>query len=162
MPTIGFDCQIILDGSGYFVAPGTYAMTRPKQAVILKTRGTPPAVPPPASGVAPGVVAPAPRSGGVPVTVLDRGPNQRVWKMDVLCLNSLKRYDGSGMGAIGQRLREQLHASYEKVATILDFADPEGYVYQVVVTDLVEKIADLRTQVLGIDYVVTITLTEAI
>ena len=159
---IGFDCQIILDGTGYFVAPGTYTMTRPKQAVITTTRGTPSAVAPPARAVAPWLPVPAARTGGVPVTILDRGPNQRVWKMNVLCLNSLKRYDGTGLGAIGQQLRDQLHASYEKVATILDFTDPEGYGYQVVFTQLVETIPDLRTQVLGVDYIVTVTLTEAV
>ena len=96
------------------------------------------------------------------MAILDRGPNQRVWKMDIQCLNTLKRYDGTGMGAVGQQLRDQLHASYEKVATLLDFTDPEGYAFQVVFTDLVETIADLRTQVLGLDYTATITLTEAV
>ena len=162
MPSIGLDCQIILDGAGYFVAPGTYVMIRPKQAVITKTRGTAPSLPVPTQAVGPGLPAPAARTGGVPVTILDRGPNQRVWKMDVLCLNSLKRYDGSGLGAVGQQLRDQLHASYEKVATILGFTDPEGYAYQVVFTQLSEKIGDLRSQLLGLEYVVTVTLTEAV
>lgn len=162
MPTLGFDCQTILDGSGYFVAPGSYTMTRPKQAVILKTRGTPPAIAPPLAGLNTMLPAPKPRTGGVPVTVLDRGPNQRVWTMDLLCANTLKRYDGSAMGAVGQQLRDQLHASYEKVGLLLPFTDPEGYEYQVVFTHLVEKIADLRTQVLGIDYIVGVTLTEGV
>lgn len=137
-------------------------MSRPKQAVITPTRGTPAALPSPAGALVPGLPAPQARTGGVPVAILDRGPNQRVWKMDIQCLNTLKRYDGTGMGAVGQQLRDQLHASYEKVATLLDFTDPEGYAFQVVFTDLVETIADLRTQVLGLDYTATITLTEAV
>ena len=162
MPTLGLDCQIILDGAGYFVAPGTYSMTRPKQAVILPTRGIAPTITAPAAAIVPDLPPPQARTGGVPVTLVDRGPNQRVWKFDVLCLNSLKRYDGGGMGAIGQQLRDQLHTAYEKVATLLDFTDPEGYQFQVVFTDLVEKISDLRTQLLGLEYVVTVTLTEAV
>lgn len=161
-PHVGVDCQVILDGHGYFVAPGTYSVTRPKQAVITTTRGTPAAVAPPSDPVNPSLPPVDAATGGVPVLILDRGPNQRVWKFDALCLNTLKRYDGSAMGAIGQQLRDQLHRSYEKVATILDFTDPEGYGFQVVFTLLSETIADLRTQVLGLDYVVTVTLTEAV
>ena len=58
MPSVGLDCQIALDGAGYFVAPGTYSMSRPKQAVITPTRGTPAALPSPAGALVPGLPAP--------------------------------------------------------------------------------------------------------
>lgn len=153
---------MILDDSGYFVAPGTYKMTRPKQAMVLTTRGTPAAVAPPTTGVNSSLPVPSAQTGGVPVRILDRGPNQRIWTMDILCANTLKRYDGSAMGAIGEQLRGSLTTSYEKVATLLDFITPEGYTFQVVFTQIIETIADLRTQILGIDYVMAVTLTEAV
>jgi len=30
MATIGIDCEIILDGTGYFVKPGTFKMKQPR------------------------------------------------------------------------------------------------------------------------------------
>jgi hypothetical protein len=144
------------------VAPGTYKMTRPKSAFIATTRGTAPAVAPPTTSVRVGGPVPEAMTGGVPVRILDRGPNQRVWTMDILCTNTLKRYDGSAMGPIGEQLRGRLMNSYEKVATLLDYTGPEGYTFQVVFTQIVETISDLRTQVLGVDYLMSITLTEGV
>jgi hypothetical protein len=40
LPRIGFDCQIILDGAGYFLEPGSYAMTRARSASTTNTAGT--------------------------------------------------------------------------------------------------------------------------
>ena len=30
MATIGLDCQLILDGTGYFIEPQSYSMARPR------------------------------------------------------------------------------------------------------------------------------------
>src|SRR5579884_2393022 len=149
MPTLGYDCQVVLDGTGYFVEPGSYQMK-------------PPNLPPPSRPVAPSLPTEPAKTGGVPVRILDRGPNQRIWTMNLLCLNTLKRADGTAMGPIGQQLRDALHHSYEQVATLLDFLDPNGYAYRVAFTDLTERVADLRTQLLGIDYVIGVVLTEAV
>jgi len=167
MPQLGFDCQIVLDGTGYFVAPSTYAMTRPKKGLtITPVRGLPPStvtLPPlPKTPIAKGAPIPDAADGGSPVKILDRGPSQRVWKFDVLCANTLHRYDGSALGAIGQQLHDALHKSYGKVAAALDFTDPAGLTFQVAFTELIDRIEDLRTQILGVDYVCTTTLTEAV
>ena len=39
MPQIGVDCEIILDGTGYFVEPHTYAMKRPRTRKATITKG---------------------------------------------------------------------------------------------------------------------------
>ena len=143
MPTIGTDCQIILDGNGYFVQPAGYKMTRPKVAIRAKTRG--PALP----------------NQPVPTRWTDRGPSERVWVLKILCSNSLKDYDGHPLTLTGHQMRENLRTSYNRTAQLLQFTDPHGDQYQVVFNEYVEEIQDLRTQHTGLEYLVTITLIEA-
>src|SRR5690348_7243638 len=90
MPTLGVDCQVILDGVGYFVEPHTYAMkrTRLRKASVVKGGGE---------------------------RYVDLGPGKREWQLVVLCLNQLTDYSGQLLPTTGRALRESLRASYEKV-----------------------------------------------
>lgn len=167
-PIIGHDCQIILDGNGYFVEPGTYKMVRPRRAYFGAVMGTPAATVGPTAPVTTGKPSysppklPTEKTGTAPVRLLDRGPAQRVWTMNLLCTNSLKRYDGSALGPLGQQLRDQLQHSYETIPNTLWLQDLDGYHYQVSMTLYTETVADLRTQNLGVDYTVAVELTEFI
>ncbi len=143
MPTIALDCQIILDGNGYFVQPGGYKMTRPRVAIRTKTRG--PALP----------------NQPVPTRWTDRGPDQRVWVLKIVAFNTLKTYDGHPLSLTGQQIRENLRTSYNRTAQILQFTDPNKDDYQVVFGEYVEEIHDLRTQITGLEYIITATLIEA-
>src|SRR5450755_792379 len=73
MATIGIDCELILDGTGYFIKPGTYRVQQPR---IRKTTVR--------------------ADGGL--AYVDLGPGKRVWSMVLLCLNDLARYDGTPTG----------------------------------------------------------------
>jgi hypothetical protein len=143
MATIGYDCQVILDGVGYFIEPGSYVLTRPRVRRAQLSRGS-------ASGHL-----------GVPERYVDRGPSKREWRMALQCYNTLKRYDGTQMGDVGQALRDAVHQSYEKVATALTFVDPSGTSWSVYFDDLEERIADLREQTGTIGYLLAVTLVEA-
>ncbi len=87
MATIGFDCELILDGTGYFVKPGTYRMRQPRirQSTVRADGG---------------------------LSYVDLGPGKRTWSMTILCLNDLTRYDGAPTGQTGQQYRDALRASY--------------------------------------------------
>src|SRR5690348_3739798 len=123
MPTIGLDCQIILDAQGYMVAPHTYQLMRPR---VRKTTLT--------------------LSGAERTT--DLGPGKHVWKFVVLALNDRQTYGGGPLGLSGEAIREQLEASYAKIATPLAFTDPANVAWTVRFDGLVEIVRDVRSQVL--------------
>ncbi len=136
MPTVSVDCQIILDGTGYLVKPGSYRLERPRiRRATVRADGN--------------------------TSYVDLGPGRRIWRFTVLALNDLAQYDGTPTGLTGQQYRDALWASYTKVATMLSFTDPQGLTAQVHFDELTERIADLRSQHVGVSYELDVTLVEA-
>jgi len=136
MPTITVDCEIALDGTGYLVKPGTYLLERPRvRRATVRADGN--------------------------ESYVDLGPGKRVWRFTALALNDLTKYDGTPTGLAGQQYRDALWASYAKVATTLSFTDPEGLVAQVHFDDLIERVANLRSQQVGVSYELDVALVEA-
>ncbi len=146
MPAIGLDCELILDGTGYFIKPGSYQMKQPR---IRK--------------------ATVRADGGL--SYVDLGPGKRVWSMVVLCLNDLLRYDGTATGLTGQQYRDALRTSYlNSVGTTVLYTDPLNTSTLAVHFDAYsELVHDPHTQqvalALGgtatVSYEVTIELLEA-
>jgi hypothetical protein len=140
MVTLGVDCQVILDGVGYFVEPRTYLMkrTRLRKASVTK--------------------------GGAERYV-DSGPGKREWHLTVLCLNEMADYTGQLLPVGGRALRESLRASYEKTpaggTATLAFTDLDGVTYQVHFDDYEEQVRDPRTQLIAPSYHVAVVLVEA-
>jgi hypothetical protein len=100
MATIGVDCELIIDGTGYFVKPGSYQMIQPR---VRKTTV---------------------RADNNEAYV-DLGPGKREWKMVILCLNDMKKYDGTLTGLTGQQYRDALRTSYTgSVGTTINYTDP--------------------------------------
>jgi hypothetical protein len=135
MPTLGVDCQIILDGHGYFVEPRTYAMKRIRVRKSVITKG-----------------------GQERYT--DSGPGKRTWHMILLCLNQLVDYTGQPLPSTGLALRNQLVASYGSLATVA-FTDLDGISYTVHFDDYEEQVRDPRTQLTSPSYHVAVVLVEA-
>jgi hypothetical protein len=146
MATIGIDCEIILDGSGYFVKPATYTLKQPR---IRK--------------------ATTRADGGL--AYVDIGPGKRVWSMVILCVNELKKYDGSPSALSGQQYRDALRTSYTgSIGTTVNFTDPlSGATIAVHFDAYEEQVLNLHTQIIasatggsaGASYEVAITLQEA-
>lgn len=146
MPTIGQDCTLVLDGTGYFVKPKSYKMHQPRLRKVT-TRA----------------------DGGQ--AYIDLGPGRRVWSMTILCLNDLLKYDGTPTGLTGQQYRDALRASYlNSVGSTIQFIDPlNGQASAVHFDSYTELVYDLRVQqvALGIgagaalSYEVEIVLVEA-
>lgn len=145
MATIGQDCEIILDGTGYFVKPGTYHLSQPRirKATVRADGGE---------------------------AYVDLGPGRRVWKMIVLCRNDLLKYDGTSTGLTGQQYRDALRTSYAIVAATVNYTDPlNGSAIAVHFDSYAETIMDLHTQQVplstgagvGAAYEVAIELVEA-
>lgn len=135
MPTIQVDCELVLDGTGYWVKPGTYLMERPRvRRATVRADGN--------------------------TSYVDLGPGRRVWRFTALARNDLTKYDGTPTGVTGQQYRDALWASYVKVATALSFTDPDGQTVQVHFDDLVEHVADLRSQQVGLSYELEVALVE--
>jgi hypothetical protein len=144
MATIGVDCEIILDGQGYLVAPGSYRMRQPRvRSATVR----------------------ADNNEGY----RDLGPGKRVWQMVILAINDLTKYDGTPTGLTGQQYRDTLRASYLKVNTTLTYSDPLNSNIQVRFDEYAETVADLRVQQagpagggpMGLSYHCAITLVEA-
>src|SRR5579883_3024984 len=98
--TIGLDCEVIIDGSGYFVKPGSYSVKQPRirKATVRADAGE---------------------------SYIDLGPGKREWSMVILCLNDLLKYDGTKVSTTGQQYRDALRASYTgSVGTTINFTDP--------------------------------------
>ncbi len=146
MPTIGTDCELILDGTGYFIKPATYHLQQPRIRKMT-TRA----------------------DGGL--SYVDLGPGKRTWSMTILCLNDLLRYDGTATGWTGQQYRDALHTSYSSSAgTTILYSDPTNAtaiavhfdVYKEIITDLHMQQVPLATGATpGLSYEVTIELIEA-
>jgi hypothetical protein len=145
MATIGFDCELLLDGVGYFVKPGSYRMRQPRvrNSTVRADGG---------------------------LSYVDLGPGKRIWSMVILCLNDLTRYDGVATGLTGQQYRDALRASYlSSVGTTLLYIDPiSNGPIAVHFDSYVEAVQDLHEQQValavgdapGLSYEVTIELVE--
>ncbi len=146
MPAIGQDCEVILNGSGYFIKPGTFKMKQPRirKATVRADGGE---------------------------SYVDLGPGKRAWSMTVLCMNDLLKYDGTSTGLIGQQYRDALRTSYTGSSgiTIL-FTDPlNGAALSVHFDSYAEIIYDLHIQQVALatggsaalSYEVEIELVEA-
>ena len=132
---IGVDCQIVLDGAGYFVAPHGYAMQRSRlrKAVVTKDGAE---------------------------RYVDLGPGKREWQLVILCLNGLVDYTGTPLPLDGEALRESLRASYDKHGP-LPFIDLDDNPYSVHFDHYQEQVRDARTQLVGVSFHVAIVLVEA-
>jgi hypothetical protein len=146
MSTIGVDCELVIDGTGYFVKPGTYKMKQPRvrKATVRADGGE---------------------------SYVDLGPGKRAWSMVVLCLNELLKYDGTQTGLTGQQYRDALRGSYSaSVGTTIQYTDPLNSTAVAVHFDsYAEVVYDLHVQQvplstggsLGLSYEVAIELVEA-
>ena len=146
MPVIGQDCEVILDGSGYFIKPGTFKMKQPRirKATVRADGGE---------------------------AYVDLGPGKRVWSMTVLCVNDLLKYDGTNAGLTGQQYRDALRASFTgSSGTTILFTDPlNGSTLPVHFDSYAEVIYDLHIQQVALatgaaaalSYEVEIELLEA-
>ncbi len=143
---IGIDCELILDGTGYFVKPESYHMKQPR---IRK--------------------ATVRADGGL--AYVDLGPGKRTWSMVILCMNDLLRYDGTPTGLTGQQYRDALRASYSNaIGATVQYSDPLNAAPVAVHFDAyTEIVVDLHVQQVplatggspGLSYEVTIELVEA-
>ena len=143
---IGIDGELLLDGTGYFIKPGTYQMQQPR---IRKTTVR--------------------ADGGL--SYVDLGPGKRRWSMVVLCLNDLLRYDGTPTGLTGQQYRDALRSSYTgSIGTTILYSDPLNSTPVAVHFDsYMERVIDLHMQQVplatgaapGLSYEVTIELVES-
>ena len=143
---IGVDCELLVDGTGYFVKPGSYTMKQPRirKSTLRADGGT---------------------------SYVDMGPGKRMWSMILLCKNDLLRYDGLTTGFTGQQYRDAIRTSYlNSVGTTVLFSDPiNTTVIAVHIDSYSEVVADLHTQQValslggssGLAYEVTIELVEA-
>lgn len=145
MPLIGLDSEIILDGTGYLLKPGSYRLrqTRLRHASYRADSG---------------------------LAYTDLGPGRRTWSMTVLACNELQRYDGQPTGLSGQQYRDALRASYlNNTGAAINFTDPLGFTIPVHFDSYEESIIDLRSQIIalatgsapGASYEITIELLEA-
>lgn len=146
MATIGVDCEMVLDGSGYFLKPGSYAMKQPRLRQALYRADS-------------------------SLAYVDHGPGKRTWSMTILAYNELLRYDGTQTGLSGQQYRDALRASYlNAIGVTLLFIDPlNSTAVSVHFDSYEERILDLHSQVISratggnyaATYEITITLLEA-
>ncbi len=146
MAQIGIDAEIILDGTGYFVKPGTYTVKQPRiRKATVRADGS--------------------------LAYVDLGPGKRLWSMVILARNELLKYDGTLTGTTGQQYRDALRTSYtSSVGTTINFTDPlNGTAIAVHFESFEEKIIDLHSQIIAVatggnlsgSYEVTISLLEA-
>jgi hypothetical protein len=146
MATIGQDCEVIINGTGYFVKPRSYKMHQPRirKATVRADGGQ---------------------------AYVDLGPGKRVWSMTILCLNDQVKYDGTPTGLSGQQYRDALRASYTgSVGTTIQFIDPlNGAAIPVHFDSYSELVQDLRVQQVALStgsspaltYEVEVVLVEA-
>lgn len=145
MPTIGLDCEIILDGTGYFVKPASFQLRQPRiRKATVRADGA--------------------------ESYVDLGPGKRSWSMVILCFNELTRYDGSLTGSSGQQYRDALRTSYlGSVGSTIILNDPINGSVAVHFDVYSERVNDLHSQVtalmtggsLAASYEVSIELVEA-
>ncbi|MBA2677113.1 MAG: hypothetical protein H0U76_01745 [Ktedonobacteraceae bacterium] len=146
MPTIGSDCELILDGTGYFIKPGSYLVKQPRiRHVSYRADGS--------------------------LAYVDLGPGKRTWSMVVLARNELLRYDGALTGMTGQQYRDALRNSYtNNIGTTITYIDPlNGTGIAVHFDNYQESINDLQSQIVAaatsgspsVSYEIAIELLEA-
>ena len=146
MPTIGTDCELILDGTGYFIKPGSYLVKQPRiRRASYRADGS--------------------------LGYVDLGPGKRTWSMTILGRNELLRYDGTTTGLTGQQYRDALRTSYtNNIGTTIIYIDPlNGTGIAVHFDNYEERINDLHSQIIGmatsaspgVSYEITIELLEA-
>jgi len=144
---VGTDCALILDGTGYFVDPTSYAESRPRVHAATITLGA---------------------AGGAPaIRFADLGPAKRQWTFIVLAHQDMRTYAGEFVAMTGEQYRAALKASYEKLST-LSFTDPKGDTFNVYFTDMTYQIEDVSAQAAGtgpssseLQYSIHVTLLEA-
>lgn len=145
MATIGVDCELILDGTGYFIKPGSYRMKQPRtRKATIRADGD--------------------------IAYVDLGPGRRTWSMVILCKNDLTRYDGTPTGLTGQQYRDALRTSYSNsTGTSVLYSDPLNATpvavhidtYTEIVYDLhVQQVPLATGNPVGLSYEVTIELLE--
>jgi hypothetical protein len=146
MPIIGVDCEIILDGTGYFIKPGSYQVKQPRiRHATYRADGS--------------------------LAYVDLGPGKRTWSMIILARNELLRYDGTPSSSSGQQYRDALRTSYTAtIGATVNFTDPLNSTSIAVHFDSYEeRIIDLHSQIIGpagggspaASYEISITLLEA-
>ena len=145
MSSIGIDGEVKLDGSYYFVKPGSYLAKRPR---VRKTSY---------------------RADGT-LSYVDLGPGRREWEMIILARNELLKYDGTTTGVTGQQVRDALISSYtSNVGASINFVDPLNNTIAVYFDDYEEIVLDLKSQIIALatggslaaSYECKITLVEA-
>ena len=136
MPTLGVDCQVILDGTVYMLAPSGHVMQRPRlrKATVAK--------------------------GGAERYV-DAGPGKHEWHLRILALTQLTDYSGQLLVLQGVAIRNALMASYSRVNAALGFTDVDGANWTVRFDSYEEHVVDARTQVTGVSYHCDVVLIEA-
>jgi hypothetical protein len=146
MATIGLDCEIILDNTGYWIKSGSFTVKHPRirKATVRADAGE---------------------------SYIDLGPGRREWSMIVLCINDLLKYDGTSTGKTGQQYRDALKTSYTgSVGTTINFTDPlNGSAIAVHFDSYEEMVRDLHSQIISVatggsaaaSYEVKIVLVEA-
>ncbi len=144
MPTIGVDCEVIVDSTGYWVKPGSYHVKQPRirKATVRADNGE---------------------------SYVDLGPGKREWAMIVLCKNELINYQGASTNFTGQQYRDALRTSYATVGATINFTDPLNNTVAVHFDAYIEALLDLKTQIVplslsnpvGASYEVAIVLVEA-
>ena len=143
---IAFDCEVIIDGTGFFIKPGSYTVKQPRiREAKYRADGS--------------------------LSYVDLGPGRRTWTMVILAVNELRRYDGSTVSMTGQQFRDALRSSYtSNVGTTINFVDPlSGGAIPVHFDFYEEMIIDLHSQIIaaatggsiGASYECHITLLEA-
>jgi hypothetical protein len=144
--TIGIDCEVVIDGTGYWIKAGSYSVKQPRvRQANYRADGS--------------------------LAYVDLGPGKRAWTMTILCINELRRYDGTPVALTGQQYRDALRASYTgSIGATINYTDPlSGATIPVHFDAYEEKIIDLHSQIIalaaggsaGASYEVTITLLEA-
>ena len=144
--TIGYDAEIGLDGTGYFVKPGTYSVKQPRiREALYRADGS--------------------------LSYVDLGPGRRTWTMTILAVNELRRYDGTTVTMTGQQYRDALRSSYlNSIGTTINFTDPlSGSAIPVHFDSYEEAIINLHSQIIalatggsaGASYEIKIELLEA-
>jgi hypothetical protein len=121
---LGQDGEIILDGNGYFVQSGNYAVKWSREGLATV------------------------RADGSEGYV-DLGPGKRVWLMVIPYVNDLNKYDDTSTNLSGQSYRDTLMANYAWVAQTVTFQDPLGGSFQVHVDGYVEQALDLQARAAG-------------
>jgi hypothetical protein len=146
MPTIGTDCQIILDSTGYFIEPTSYRVARPRVRRADLT------------GISANPITPG---AGAGERYIDRGPGKRIWTFSVVAFGAMKDYAGNTVALTGQGYHDALQSSYNKVNTVLSYTDPNSILWQVRFDDLTEDLVDIRSQVDDLQWYLHVTLVEA-